>query len=174
VVERSPADLEADWKDLAGDSKAGYAALARLVSASGPAVEFLGKKLQSVEPIDCKRIERLIAALDDNRFQVREQASQSLMVLAERAEPALRKALGAKPSLETRRRVEGLLDRLEAANPLPETLQQIRAVEALELVGNAEARKILDKLASDSGETRLADEARAAARRLGKRGLGAP
>src|SRR4029077_19182323 len=32
-AERSPADLEADWKDLAGDAKAGYAALGRLVSS---------------------------------------------------------------------------------------------------------------------------------------------
>src|SRR5262249_27321574 len=33
VAERSAADLEVDWKDLAGDSVAGYAALGRLVGA---------------------------------------------------------------------------------------------------------------------------------------------
>src|SRR5262249_14386607 len=52
VAERSAAELEADWKDLAGDSVAGYAALGRLVSSPAGAVAFLGKQLQSVKPVD--------------------------------------------------------------------------------------------------------------------------
>src|SRR5262249_38483366 len=43
VAERSAAELEADWKDLAGDSVAGYAALGRFVSSPARAVAFLGK-----------------------------------------------------------------------------------------------------------------------------------
>ena len=166
VAERSPADLEADWKDLAGDAAAGYAALGRLVSSPGRAVAFLGKQLQSTQSVDTKRIERLIADLDDERFDVREKAARELAALGEGAAPALRKALAGKPSLEAWRRLMDLLDRLDGARLSAETVRQIRAVEALELIGNAEARRVLDKLAAGPPEMRLTQEAKAAGRRL--------
>src|SRR5439155_6152493 len=75
VAERSPAELEADWKDLSGDAAKGYAALGRLVSSPKQAIPFLGKHLQSAKPPDSKRIERLIGDLDDGRFEVRQQAT---------------------------------------------------------------------------------------------------
>jgi RNA polymerase sigma factor (sigma-70 family) len=168
-AERSPAELEADWRNLAGNAAAGYAALGRLVSSPGCAVAFLGKQLQSTEPVDAKRIEQLIAELDDARFQVREQAAKELEALADRAAPALRKALAGKPSLEARRRLGALLDRLDGASPSAEVVRQIRAVEALESIGNREARRLLDQLAAGSAGTRLTQEAKAAAERLAKR-----
>jgi RNA polymerase sigma factor (sigma-70 family) len=172
-AERSPAALEADWKDLAGDAAAGYAALGRLVSSPG-AVAFLGKQLQSMKPVDTKRIEQLIADLNDERFQVREQARKELTALDDLAASFLQKALAAGPPLETRLRLETLLNRLDGASPSAETLRQIRAVEALESIGNAEAQRLLDKLAAGRGETRLTQEARAAAGRLSRRGSVAP
>ena len=165
-AERSPADLETDWRDLSGNAKAGYAAVSRLRSSPKGAVAFLEKKLQSSKPVDNKRIELLLADLDDEQFAVREQAVKQLEALAERAAPALRKALAGKPSLEARRRLEALLERLDGGKLSPETIRQIRAVEALEAIGNSEARRLLDKLAAGSPETRLAQEARSAAGRL--------
>jgi RNA polymerase sigma factor (sigma-70 family) len=173
-AERSPADLEADWKDLAEDAATGYAALGRLISSPRSTVAFLGKQLQSAKPPDAKRIERLIADLDDERFQIREQAAKELAALAEQAAPALRKALAGKPSLEARRRLDALLDRLDGATLSAETIRQIRAVEALESIGNREARRLLDKLATGPPEMRLTHEAKAAAERLAKRALVAP
>jgi hypothetical protein len=173
-AERSPAELAADWKDLAGDAKAGYAALGRLVSSPGRAVAYLGKQLQSTPPVDTRRIERLIADLDDERFQVRKQATQELEAQAERAAPALRKALAGKPSLEVRRRLEALLDRLDGGSLSTETVRQIRAVEALESIGNPEARRLLDQLSAGPVETRLTHEAKDAAGRLAKRAAVAP
>jgi hypothetical protein len=166
VAERSPADLEADWKDLAGDAATGYAALGRLVSSRGRAVAFLEKQLQSTPPPDMRRIERLIADLDDGHFEVREQATRDLEALAENAAPALRKALAGKPSAEAKRRIDALLDRLEGAALLPETVRQIRAVEALESIGELEAQRVLNSLAAGPPEWRLTQEARAAVRRL--------
>jgi RNA polymerase sigma factor (sigma-70 family) len=173
-AERTPADLEADWKDLAKDAATGYAALGRLVSSPGRAIAFLGKQLRNVEPPDTKRIERLIADLDDEQFQVREQATKELEALVEHAAPLLRKALASKPSLEMRRRLVALLDRLDGARPSAETVRQIRAVEVLELIGNAEARRLLEKLAAESPERRLTHEAKAAMGRLAKRASVAP
>jgi RNA polymerase sigma factor (sigma-70 family) len=165
-AERSSADLEADWKDLARGATTGYAAVGRLASSSESAVAFLGKQLQSAKPPDAKRIERLIADLDDEQFQVREQAAKELQALAELAAPALRKALDGKPSQEVRRRLEALLHRLDGGSLSAETLRQIRTVEALESIGNPEARRLLDKLAAGPTEMLLTQEARAAVRRL--------
>lgn len=173
-AERSPADLEADWRDLSGNAAAGYAAVGRLRSSPKTAVAFLEKQLQRTKPVDNKRIERLLADLDDEQFAVREQAVKQLEALAENAAPALRKALAGKPPLEVRRRLQALLERLNGAKLLPETIRQIRAVEALEAIGTSEARRLLDKLAAGSPETRLAQEARAAAGRLLKRASVAP
>jgi hypothetical protein len=167
-TERSPAELETDWRDLSADAAAGYAALGRLVSSPKRAVAFLEKQLQSIKPVDSKRIERLIADLDYDQFEVREKAARELEVLAEQAAPWLRKALVGKPSLEVRRRLEALLDRLDGVKLLPETVRQMRAVEALEAIGSPEARRLLDKLAAGPAETRLTQEAKAAVRRLVK------
>jgi hypothetical protein len=174
AAERSLADLETDWKDLAGDVAAAYAAMGRLVCSPERAVGFLGKRLRSAEPVDIKRIERLIAELDNERFEVREQATRELAALAEGAAPALRKALAGKPSLEMSRRLGALLDRLDGAPLSVNVVRQIRAVEALESIGNAEARRLLDQLAAGPAGERLTQEARAAAGRLAKRAPLAP
>ena len=171
VAERSAAELEADWKDLAGDSVAGYAALGRLVSSPAGAVAFLGKQLQHIKPVDTKRLERLLADLDSDRFAVREQATRELAARAERAAPALRKALAGNPSPEVRRRLGALLDGLDGVRPSADTVRQVRAVEALELMGNAEARRLLDKLATGPTHEHLTQDAKAAAGRLAKRAL---
>jgi hypothetical protein len=168
VAERSAAELAADWKDLAGDSAASYAALGRLVSSPAGAVAFLGKQLQSIKPVDPKRLERLLAALDSDKFTDREQATRELKALAEHAVPALRAALADQRPLESRRRLEALLDQLDSASLSAETVRQIRAVEALESIASSEARHLLGKLAAAPGETRLAAEAKAAAGRLSK------
>ncbi|MFL5342505.1 MAG: sigma factor-like helix-turn-helix DNA-binding protein, partial [Gemmataceae bacterium] len=167
-AERSPADLDADWKALAGDSAAGSAAVGRLKS-SAKAVAFLGSKLQKIETIDARRIEHLVADLDAGQFAVREQATKDLEALAERAAPALQKALGGNPSPELRQRLRALLDRLDGIKPSPETIRQIRAVEALELIRTVEAQRLLERLAAGPSELRLTREAKAAGGRLAKR-----
>jgi RNA polymerase sigma factor (sigma-70 family) len=174
TAERAPADLAADWKDLAKDAATGYAALGRLASSPTSGAAFLGKQLARIKPVDTQLIERLIADLDDERFQVRMQATRELEGLAEHAVPALRKALAGKPSLEVTRRLESLLHRLEKVNLSSETVRQMRAVEVLEFIGNADARRLLARLAAGHPDTRLAQEARAAAGRLARRASVAP
>ncbi len=166
MTERSPTELEDDWKDLAGDARAGYAALGRLVCSRGRAVAFLAKQLQSTPHPDTRRIRRLITDLDQERFDVRERAVRDLEKLGERAEPAVRMALAGKPSLDARRRLEGLLNRPEVARLSASTVRQIRAVEVLESIGGPEVQRVLNQLAGGPPEWRLTQEARAAVRRL--------
>ena len=61
--------------------------------------------------------------------------------------PVLHKALAAKPSLEMRKRIEGLLQRLDAALLTIEHVRVLRAVEMLERQGTPEARQLLQSLA---------------------------
>ena len=53
--------------------------------------------------------------------------------------------------------------------PSPEQLRTVRAIEVLEHIGNPEARQLLEALARQPAETRLQQEAKAAAERLAKR-----
>jgi WD40 repeat protein len=168
-AERSPAELEADWKGLAGDAAAGYAALGRLVSSPQRAAAFLGKQLESTGRVDSRQVERLIADLDDEGFEARAKAKKELEALGDVAAPALRKALAGNPSAEARRGLRALLERLESVNPPPETMRQVRVVEALEAIGSAEARRWLEKLAAGPPDMRLTREAKASLGRLAGR-----
>jgi hypothetical protein len=174
LAERSPADLEADWKDLAGHPAKGYAALGRLLSSPEQAVSFLGKHLQVAEAPDPARVERLIRDLDDEQFEVRDRATKELEALGDLTAPALKKALAGKPPPEAKRRLGALLDRLNEATSPEETVRQIRAVEALESIGNPEARRLLDKLAAGPPETQLTQEAKASSGRLARRATPVP
>ena len=51
----------------------------------------------------------------------------------------------------------------------PEELQLLRALEVLEMIGTAEARKVLERLARGAEECDLTREAKAALERLGQR-----
>src|SRR5262249_20247891 len=109
----SPAALDALWADLAGEDAArAYRAVTALRAAAGPSVPFLRERLRPAV-IDLHRISGIIVSLDHDRAAVRQQAMRELEQLHELAEPALRRALDQKPSLESRRRIEQLLARCE-------------------------------------------------------------
>ncbi|HZY89019.1 MAG TPA: sigma-70 family RNA polymerase sigma factor [Gemmataceae bacterium] len=151
------------WRALEGaDAAAAYRALGVLVSAPGPALALARKALRPVPAADPKQVARLIAGLDDDAFAARERASAELAKLGEAAADGLRRALADKPSPEVRRRVTALLGRLGA----PERLRAERALEVLERVGTAEARRALGDLAAGAPGAWLTEQARAALRRL--------
>jgi WD40 repeat protein len=166
-----PAELQACWADLAGENVArAYRALRQLASSAG-AVELLRQRLRPVAIVEQKRLTRLIAELDSEEFAVREKASAELGRLDGAAAPACRKALEDRPSAEMRRRLERLLkveDR-ERWSPSPDRLRQLRALEALELAGGAEAQRLLAELAKGMPGARLTEEAKAGLERLRRR-----
>ena len=97
---------------------------------------------------------------------MREKAQEELQNLGDLAEPALRRTLDNKPTLEVRRRVQALLERLRGPVKGPELLQALRAVAVLEDIGTPKARRLLQELANGAPEARLTREARASLRRL--------
>lgn len=163
------ADLEALWADLAGEDAArAYQAIQRLAAAPQTAIAFLRKRLRPIPVVEEKRLARLRADLNSDDFAVRQKASDELTAYGEQAIPAYRKALGGKPSLESRRRLDDLLEKAQqtwwAASG--ERLRSLRAIEAVELAGTAEAHELLERLAAGAAEARLTEEAKAALKRL--------
>jgi RNA polymerase sigma factor (sigma-70 family) len=167
------ADLDACWADLAGaDAPKAYRAIQRLAAAPREATAYLQPRLQPASGVDEKRVARLIADLDKEDFAARQAAAKELETFGEQAFGLCRKALDAKPALETRRRLEELIEKVSVAqwqNPSPERLRTMRAVEVLERIGTPEAQQVLESLAKGSPEARLTQEAKASLERLAKR-----
>jgi RNA polymerase sigma factor (sigma-70 family) len=164
------AQLNKCWEDLGGFGDTAFAAIGRLRATPQQAVALLGKQLKPAPASDAKQIDKLLADLGSEQFKTRDLATKELEKLGEVAAPALRKALtGEKLVLEVRQRIERLLERLEDAALPPETLRQVRAVEALEGIGDGAARQVLEALAKGAPEARQTREARGALERLAKR-----
>lgn len=163
-------DIEVLWNTLAGDDAAqAYQAMHRLVVNPGPTLSLMKERLRPVPKPD---IPRWIDNLDSEQFAVRQKARSELEGLGEAAEPALRKRLAEKPSLEVHRQIEQLLNRIErqqlSLRVAPDLLQGLRAVEVLERIGTLEAKHILETLAKTPEGDRLTREAKASLGRLNK------
>jgi hypothetical protein len=159
------------WTELAGDdARKAFQAARRLAGAGQVTVDFLQHALQPVAGIDAKRLDQLISDLESATFEVRTRASEELEKLGELAEPALRQALAAQPSLEMRQRIEKLLETPPTFRvPVPDRLRALRGIQVLEYIGTAEAQTALQGLASGAPGARLTYEAHKALQRLGKR-----
>jgi hypothetical protein len=161
-------EFEALWTDLAGsDAPKAYRAVWALSATPRQAMPLLKARLRPVAPSDPKRVAGLVADLDSDEFAVRERAARGLADLGESAGPALRKVLTERPSAETRQRVEQLLAELGQPVASPERLRVLRAIEALEYAGTADARQVLEALAGGMPEAQVTQEAKASLHRLG-------
>jgi WD40 repeat protein len=162
--------LDRLWTDLAGDDGVrAYQAIWRLATDPQAAVPYVRQRLQPASPADPQRLARLITDLDSKRFTVRQRAVEELEKLDDLAEPALRRALEGKPSLEFRRQAEEILRRLAGPVNDPAKRRALRAIEMLEYAGTPEARALLTDLAKGTPDLRLTREAKAALERLARR-----
>jgi hypothetical protein len=161
--------LLALWDDLADDARS-VRAQRTLYAASRQSVPLFKERLRPAELSDDeKQIAKWIAALDDDEFQVREEATKKLEKLGAAAVPALQRARDKAP-LEAQRRIDGLLEKAGKAEVKvsPEQLRTLRAIQVLERVGEAEARQVLQTLAKGAAEAEATMAAKAALERLVK------
>lgn len=170
----SAKDLERLWIELRNeDAVKAHAALWALAAAPERAVPFLKQYLHPVPRVTPDRLQKLIADLDADEFTRREDASRQLAKLGIECEPALRKALESKLSLEMRRRAEALLNDLVCQTEMtPDALRQLRAIQVLEQIGSPEARNILKSLMQGAPAAPATRDAAAALERLDRRALG--
>jgi WD40 repeat protein len=169
----SAEEMDRLWTALADpDGRAAFKAMCRLASAPDEAAALLGKHVKPAGG-GGDAITKLIADLDDDRFDVREAAHKNLLALGKSAEEPLKKALAAKPSAEAKRAIEDLLDKLKekGQGPPPDLVRALRAVEVLEDIGTPAAKKMLDELSrggADAPPTAAAKEALGRLERAGK------
>jgi WD40 repeat protein len=161
--------VERGWKDLLGDDAGrAHRAIWALARTPDKALPFLKVRLRPAKSVSRERIERLIQDLDSSQFDIREKAVAELEKLGELAEAALRRTLEGKPTLEQRRRIEPLVNKLETAIPAGEALRALRAVRVLEYAGTPEAHRHLRELAGGAEDARLTQQAKAALSRFAR------
>jgi RNA polymerase sigma factor (sigma-70 family) len=162
-----PAEERQCWDDLAGTDAARAAlALARLRAAPSQARALVRRQLRPVAAPAPEKLRGWIKDLDSDDFARRQQATAELAKHGCLAEPALKKALEDRPSLEARRRIESLLNKLSTEEPTSgDELRGLRAVELLERLAQPEADEVLQSLSEGAGGARLTREARAALER---------
>jgi len=158
-------DLQSLWDDLAADAQAAGKAMRQLAAHPQQATGLLSQKLKPTSASK-QLLAKLVADLDDNRFQVREIATKELMALAEIAEPILQACLAGKPTLEQRRRVELVLDSLGEPITNPNKLRTLRSIEVLSVIDRPEAIELLRALAAGADAARETLEARTALKRI--------
>jgi hypothetical protein len=158
------------WEDLASaDAAKACMAIVTLASSPKNAVPFLGERLRRAPSVEPKRLARLVAELDSAQFAVRHKAARELEELGRLAVPALEKASANSLPLESRRRIESLLEKLTSFTFAPEELRVWRGLEALEHIGGSEAKQVLESLAQGAAGAIQTEEARAILKRLARR-----
>lgn len=153
------------WNDLAdADAAKAWRAVWRLADAPQDALTFLRGRIKPYPTAAADKTCELLADLDSDCFEVREAAVRRLKELGLQAEPALRAALRAKPSLEQRLRIEELLAALPVAPrpSTPEELRQLRALIVLAQIATPGTRRLLEDVAQGPPSAALTRQAQAA------------
>lgn len=161
----TPQEMENHWRDLAAaEPRIGQAAVWAFVDAGERAPQFLQQHLAATTKLDPAKIPQLVSKLDDRQFAVREAAFGELKRFGVLAEPELQRALREKPALETRERIRTLLHDLTRVTL--ETLQRLRAIQALELIGSTGACQVLEGIAAGPQQSLDVRDAKRALARL--------
>jgi hypothetical protein len=160
-------ELAAAWMSLTGADPMLSATMRRLIH-SPATVAFLKQHFPPAKlmNVDAKVVAALITELDSRNFDKRETAMRELSLLGERVRPALEKTLAAEPTLETKRRVQQLLEAMLRPTLPPEELQAIRGIEILERIATPEARAWLATLSEGDPFARRTREAAASLKRM--------
>jgi hypothetical protein len=107
--------------------------------------------------------------LENDKFSIREDASQQLKQLARLAEPMLSARWNASPSLETKKRLELLLTAQTLFHLPSDELRKTRAVQILEVIASEGAKALLLALAQGHAEAWQTQQSQSACLRLGIR-----
>jgi len=171
---RAPTGPERDglWADLTGNDRVRAAAALRAFLATAPDhVGFIGERLRdtSVDKDLPARIQKLLADLDADAFDVRDRATDELVKIGGPAIEAVRSLTASAPSDEVRYRARFILRKLNAhTTPVSEAGRMARVVRVLERAGTADARVLMGKLADGEFGFAAAPEAKVALVRMGK------
>jgi hypothetical protein len=157
------------WADLAGENAAkAHQAVWDFIATPKQSVPFMRDKLEPAAIADAGKIRKGIADLDSDKFSVRQAAVKELAKVGDQVKVPIQKALTGNITLETRHRLEQILNTLSEF-PSSETLRTIRAIMVLERIGSTEAQRVLESLARGAPGARETEEAKASLERLKRR-----
>ncbi len=162
-------ELEHLWRELASENAAAARQVIwRLIAnPNGVAVDLKTR----VHLVDVARINKLIADLDSADYDSREDATKELEKHGRWLEGRLNEALEKPPSLEYKRRVEGLLTKLSVAGSLSLRQEQLRirrAMMVLEYIADDASVDLLGRLSKQAPEEAFRNEANTTLQRMGK------
>jgi RNA polymerase sigma factor (sigma-70 family) len=165
-------ELDARWTAL-GNAQAeeAYQAVLSLANAPKQTVPFLRKQLGQSDPADAKAVAKSLAELDDDKFDVRQKASQALGRLGKAVEADLRRERDTTQSPEVKHRLDELLDKLSGGAggvKSDERLRSRRLVAVLELAATPETKELLEHLAKKGASEELRQHAKGALERLAR------
>lgn len=121
------------------------------------AVRFIREQVRPSPAVDPARVRQFVSDLDNDSFRRREEASRRLVAMGLETEPILEAALGRTKSAEVRRRLDSLLAQFKVERTIT-----LRAIPILARLRIAEARSLLQKLASGSKNSPITREAKKA------------
>jgi WD40 repeat protein len=145
------------WAALrSADAVAAYETMAALAAQPSLAVALIRRHIKPAAATpDDATLDRLAAALDDDTIVVREQATKELDGLGEAAVAGIRVRLAASPPPEARRRMLAFLEKHDPPTPPADRVREIRALEILEHLRDAESRGLLKELSQGARNARL-------------------
>jgi hypothetical protein len=165
-------ERDAAWADLVGSDRVKAAAAQRqFLSTATDHTDYIGKKL-AVSQKDKElgeRIQRLVADLDNDKFDVRDAATDALVKIGAPAVEAVRVVAANGDNDELRYRGRLILKKLGAdGTPVSTAGKTARVVRVLERAGTKDARDLLTKMAAGEFGFDGAADAKAALARMPK------
>ena len=143
-------ELNRCWKALAGDDPVlAFKSIWRMVASGKQAVEFLDRKLRVDALTTTDEIRSLLNDLENDRFQIRERATDRLREYGPGIKPILQQRLKTTKSSEVRSRISLILKTQVVETDSPaETTRRHRAGRVLKVINSPKARE-LQKLVND-------------------------
>jgi hypothetical protein len=138
------------------------------VQSPAQTVKLLDAKIAPAVKLDTggKTVAEWVNDLGNGQFAIRNKANAMLKKIGASVELDLRAALLKATDVETKRRMEELLEHFAAYEWTPEELLHARAVEVLEAIATPDARALLTRWADGGTGAVLTIEARRALARL--------
>ncbi len=164
-VAPSEDSIDTLWELMASDHAVrAWRGVTRLAGRGDEAVSFLAERLFEAPPDDGFLLP-IIADLDAEGVEAREEAQGRLIESGRRARTELERALAKGPSPEAAARIQEILGQM-LLGPPPQEARCRRAIQLLEWIDTASARGLLEGLARRAPFPQAAEEAEEALTRL--------
>ncbi len=142
------------WLALAADEAVlAWKAHWEMVKGSKHSVAYLRSRLQPAQRAVLRPVAPLVQQLNNPKFTVRQQATKDLEAMGKSIEAELRAELKTAPNLETQRRLESVLAKLEFTKR--KQMQELRGIAVLEQIGDSDATFVLETLATGDPDAPL-------------------